>query len=247
MDLLNAIERLAAAESNDKLFQRFESIMGAMGFDRIFLSFITDHPQLNQKAQHAILKNYPDDSINHYIEQNYSEIISLRLQAMQRIEPYTWDSLLDKLKLSKTQQQLFQQAENAGLLNGVAVPLQGPCGAIAAMGLASTAPSEQRDQTTLLIIQSLCQQFYQRYWVLNAESQWYQQFPELTGREADVLRWLAQGYSQRETSCLLSLSVHTVDYHVRNILEKFNAPNITAAVYFAVSQGLLPGQSSGWD
>ena len=51
----------------------------------------------------------------------------------------------------------------------------------------------------------------------------------LTQRELDVLRYVAQGHTNRRVAAELSISVETVRSHVSNILAKLEAPSRTAA------------------
>ncbi|MDI9547123.1 MAG: response regulator transcription factor [Chloroflexota bacterium] len=62
---------------------------------------------------------------------------------------------------------------------------------------------------------------------------------ELTPREREVLEVIATGASDREIAQHLSLSVHTVKSHVRNILAKLHAANRRAAVRRARRRGLM--------
>ena len=240
MDLIYCLEQLSTADTTDELFCRFEKIMAELGFNRILMALMTDHVQLEQKAQHGILKNYPDYWVDYYLEKSYDAIDPVRLQAMQRVEAYTWDALINEMELSNKQQRMFNEAQEVKLLCGVGVPLRGPGGAVAAIGLASTDPGVDRDLRTMVTVQALSSQFYTRYWVLNEKCEFKRPIPELSEREKDVLRWLALGFSKRQASDRLNLSIHTVDYHVRSIFCKLNVSNITAAVYLAVSYGLLP-------
>ena len=62
---------------------------------------------------------------------------------------------------------------------------------------------------------------------------------ELTAREQEVLAQIATGASDREIAERLSLSVHTVKSHVRNILAKLHAVNRRAAVSQARRHGWM--------
>lgn len=61
----------------------------------------------------------------------------------------------------------------------------------------------------------------------------------LTGREREVLERVAANASDREIAEQLSLSIHTVKSHIRNILAKLHAANRHAAVNQARRQGLM--------
>jgi non-specific serine/threonine protein kinase len=60
----------------------------------------------------------------------------------------------------------------------------------------------------------------------------------LTPREADVLRLLAEGCSNREIGERLFISPRTVNFHVTNLLAKLELDSRTAAAAFAVRHGL---------
>lgn len=64
---------------------------------------------------------------------------------------------------------------------------------------------------------------------------------ELTEREVDVLRLLAQGRSNKEIARLLSIGEKTVKTHVSNILSKLNVASRTQAALYAVRIGLVEG------
>ena len=60
----------------------------------------------------------------------------------------------------------------------------------------------------------------------------------LTTREVDVLKLVAQGYSNLEIAEKLNVSDRTVGKHVSNILEKLHLANRTQAALFALREGL---------
>lgn len=63
--------------------------------------------------------------------------------------------------------------------------------------------------------------------------------PDLTFREREVLHLIAKGATDIEIAKQLSLSVHTVKTHVRNILSKLHADNRRQAARLARRQGLV--------
>ena len=69
----------------------------------------------------------------------------------------------------------------------------------------------------------------------------------LSLRECEVLRLVAQGKSNRQISSALFISERTVKYHVSSILGKLNAANRTEAVLTATRMGLLGPEYGGRD
>jgi len=66
----------------------------------------------------------------------------------------------------------------------------------------------------------------------------------LTQREAEVIRLVAAGKTDREIAGELIISVNTVGNHVRSILNKTNAANRAEASAYAVRRGLGPDENS---
>jgi DNA-binding NarL/FixJ family response regulator len=66
-----------------------------------------------------------------------------------------------------------------------------------------------------------------------------QQAQPLTNRETEVLRLAAKGQSNKQIADKLSLSMRTVQAHLRNVFNKLNVGSRTEAVISALKNGLL--------
>ncbi len=62
---------------------------------------------------------------------------------------------------------------------------------------------------------------------------------KLTAREIEVLKLIAEGYTNQQIADLLIVSPTTVKTHVQNILEKLNVSDRTQAAVQAVRSGLI--------
>lgn len=62
---------------------------------------------------------------------------------------------------------------------------------------------------------------------------------QLSGREIEVLRELAEGHRNRDIGAHLSISEETVKGHVRSILDKLAAKDRTQAVSIGVRRGII--------
>lgn len=63
---------------------------------------------------------------------------------------------------------------------------------------------------------------------------------EITSRETDVLRLLAQGLVNKDIATHLGISEHTVKFHISSILDKLGASTRTEAVALGIRRGLIP-------
>lgn len=62
---------------------------------------------------------------------------------------------------------------------------------------------------------------------------------DLTPRELDVLRLIRDGYRNKQIADQLAISETTVNFHIKNLVDKLSANDRTHAVTIAVRRGLL--------
>ncbi|WP_372796487.1 response regulator, partial [Pontiella sp.] len=62
---------------------------------------------------------------------------------------------------------------------------------------------------------------------------------ELTERETEVLKSLADGLSRQEAADELCLSKHTINTHIRTIYQKLQVHNVSGAISKAASMGII--------
>jgi DNA-binding NarL/FixJ family response regulator len=67
----------------------------------------------------------------------------------------------------------------------------------------------------------------------------------LTRREQEVLVQVADGAADKEIAETLSLSIHTVKTHMRNILAKLHLSHRHEAALYAMREGLIPQTNGG--
>jgi two-component system, NarL family, response regulator YdfI len=63
---------------------------------------------------------------------------------------------------------------------------------------------------------------------------------QITCRETDVLRMLAEGLVNKDIAVRLGISEHTVKFHISSILDKLGASTRTEAVTLGIRRGLIP-------
>ena len=62
---------------------------------------------------------------------------------------------------------------------------------------------------------------------------------DLTARELEVLRLIRDGYRNKQIADQLTISENTVNFHIKNLLDKLRANDRTHAVTIALRRGLL--------
>jgi DNA-binding NarL/FixJ family response regulator len=62
---------------------------------------------------------------------------------------------------------------------------------------------------------------------------------DLTPRETEVVKLIAEGHTSREIAAVLSISEHTVERHRANVLEKLRLRDRVALTRYAIRRGLV--------
>jgi two-component system response regulator NreC len=69
--------------------------------------------------------------------------------------------------------------------------------------------------------------------------------PELTPRELEVLRFVAEGFTNQAIAERLKISRKTVDVHRTNLMRKLDLHDVTELVKYALRRGLITLDESG--
>jgi len=62
---------------------------------------------------------------------------------------------------------------------------------------------------------------------------------QLTPREGEILDWVGKGKSYAEIAEILSISRRTVEFHIKNVMDKLGVSNRVSAVVMAMRRGIL--------
>ena len=66
-----------------------------------------------------------------------------------------------------------------------------------------------------------------------------QQNDLLTDRETEIIRLIAEGFSNKEIGTKLFISHRTVDTHRTNLMKKLNVNNIAGLISYAIKNGIV--------
>jgi DNA-binding CsgD family transcriptional regulator len=243
-NLVDFIVRSNEAKSIDELYRLLEEVLkNECGYDRVIFSLMSSHHSLALKAGHGIMRNYPDDWMKHYIEHGYEHLDPVRRFGFRHVGPFIWDTLPLLMDLDPKQQLCLNMGREAGLFNGAAVCLRGVVGEMAGIGGASSTSqgmlNEKEQKYRLGMLNAISQQFYVIFCSLHQRVSVEGKEVLLTEKELEVMRYLAIAKSNGDISDILSISPHTVDFHVRNILRKMGVSNRMSAIMKAVHVGIL--------
>jgi DNA-binding CsgD family transcriptional regulator len=237
------IEETNRATSSREVSILFGKTLNRLGYDRFCYSLITAHPSLGLDAGHGIAENYPDDWMSHYKANGYEKIDPVPRHGYTTSNPFTWDTVMKARELKRDEKKVMNEATDAKLLDGLAVPICGHNGELAGIGMASSAGGVGMDVNLLSRIRALSYQFHLAYTELmrKEEGGAPREFTQvrLTEREKEILLWAAEGKSDAVIAEIIGISHATIRFHMNNIFRKLQANERTLATVKAIRQGLI--------
>lgn len=232
------IEATNAAETTDEVFCLYEKAVAEFGFDRIMYSVLLPHPLYDSINSPSVMKNYPDDWIKYYVEQGFVIKDPVRKHCSITRLPFTWKSMMSKMDLVSEEKRVMVEGEEAGLNDGIAIPLHGPYGELFGVGMASSNggadPAAHLSSINLLTVQ-----FHNAFLSLDQPDRVNALPIRLTPREREVLLWCMKGKSNWVIGEILNISEHGVDFHMRNILSKLKTDSRITAIVKAIRLGMI--------
>lgn len=234
------IELSNQTKSPQRIFDLLIRAASSEGFDRAAYGGANYREQLRQPdpVPQAIIHNYPSEWHQSYVERKDWEIDPVLLFAPQIVRVFPWKGFFERNLISKRQGTFLHMAEDAGLRDGVSVPIHGAGGRVAIISFAAsepgTASSAQKCRLEVLALQ-----FHIAFSDLSNNGPVASEIVTVSHRERDCLSWTAEGKSSWDIGAILNISENTVNFHIKNAMRKFHTTSRTVAVIRAIRQGII--------
>jgi len=230
-DLLTSVKH---CDNEVSLFKRVLSAAHALGFDRCAYGMRMALPITRPRV--FMINNYPLEWRSRYEEAGYLRTDPTVLRGRRSQAPFIWGE-----PLFGQAPDFWSEAVSFGLRVGW---VQSSLSSGGSSGMLTLSRSGQ-----LLSASELCAKEAHMCWLAHMSHVGFSRIlaPQLspipltplTGRELEVLKWLADGKTSRDAADILGVSIDTVNFHVKNATLKLGAANKTAAAVRAALLGLL--------
>lgn len=233
MSVDDFIEASNRAGSSLELVDLFRSAINDYGYENVIVAEICGTDIMGLPIL-ICPEGYPQ----YYFDSRFQEIDPVLPLAMTARLPYHWNDIGKSVELSVRQKDFFMECTEAGVADGITVPIRGPRGntTVVSLSCRNRNPDAKRFTAHLNL---LTIQFDTVRWQFLNPVAVLEQPIELTARERECLRWCKAGKSAWEASQILGIAERTVQFHVSNAMAKLGAPNRITAVVMAIQRGLL--------
>ncbi|WP_293800381.1 LuxR family transcriptional regulator [uncultured Bosea sp.] len=157
----------------------------------------------------------------------------------RRSSPFTWRELQAERRQSDGEKEVWRTVKEWGWTDGLVVPIHGPGGYFAAVGMSTRERSFKVDQSKRMRLIMLATATHERCRMLLDLDRSDDAWDMLTARELECLRWVADGQSDDAIGSILAISSETVRFHLGNARQKLGVRNRAQAVAQICLRGLL--------
>lgn len=232
------LEKLLDAQSESQWAKALMTLAGQLGFERTLFGVVPHKAQPLESA--FLVSNYPSEWRAAYDSQHMHNVDPTVGHCLMSALPIIWEpATFQGVKL----QQFYEQAASFGLRSGVTLPVHGRSGEFGMLSFVTDARHRGGGSMGTLADLTLV-----RDYALESSRKFTQaQTPaadavKLTARELECLKWVAAGKSSWEVSRILGRSEATVNFHMANIMRKFDVSTRQQAVVKSIAAGLVaPG------
>ncbi|MCP8900036.1 LuxR family transcriptional regulator [Gilvimarinus xylanilyticus] len=219
-----------SAQNRQQLCDLLERQLNKLGFN--YWAYV-EHSQGTQN----LLTNYPAEWVSYYVSRDYEKIDPLTDKELDHLLPYLWSDLLKTYPLTRTQQQIFDEASSLGISDGIAIPIHEPGGDYACLTISGFADMRELPRV-------FASEKTELYALATAFHIHIRQLPSqcavaLTQRERECLKWVAQGKTSWRIGELINVSERTVNFHITNAMKKLGAKTRQQALTNAVAQKII--------
>lgn len=245
--LLDHLDRLAAAETDEEVWACVEAYCHAIGFPDVNYGYFDTRNHALQEAPLRLVSTMDPGWLAFYGEEGLDRFDPLvrRIQEGERRPVVFRDELLhgEDGHLSKEKRDFLGVAEESGVRNAVSIPLLSPFQASGLVsGLTFITPAsdeefrkiwEEHAQEMVLFAQAVHQRMSATLFAL------LEGVVPPSPRERDCLALVAQGHRTARIAHRLGLAEVTVRLHLTQARRKLKAKTLPEAVLKAVRFGFL--------
>lgn len=216
------------------VFARIAAAASALGFEQCAFGLRSPLPVTSPKV--AMINNYPRVWQKRYQEARYVSIDPTVLHGRSSQLPLVWSD-----EVFAATPALWSEAQAAGLRYGWCQSSLDAYGVTSMLSLSRSADP--------ISVSELADKRMKMCWLVSVAHMalgrlvkptlYGAALGELTSRETEVLKWTVDGKTAGQIADILSISIDTVNFHVKNATVKMNTPNKATAAVRALAMGLL--------
>lgn len=223
------------ASSLDDLWKVLTQSYGALGFGAVAYLLLdgADSP----KPAVVLQRGFSSAVVQKFAELGYGRAAPLLRIALATAQPLLASEVARDERMSPAEAQHHQAMLDAGITDALALPLYGPLGREAIVFLAEPDDPSLFDGGFRTAAHMIGQAAHLRLFALHIDHE--PKRHELSARETEILRWVAQGKSNSDIADIIGIGASTVDTYLRRLFDKLGVTDRTSASVKGITLGII--------
>ncbi|WP_052223324.1 helix-turn-helix transcriptional regulator [Novosphingobium malaysiense] len=233
------IDKILRSESLSDLLALMPKYYERNGFTACFYFSVSPRPQGHAPAavmsplHHGVSRELVDA----YLSADFQRLDIVPRTAMALGVPVRWKEAWASVDITPEEREFLEFMRSLEIGDGFTLPCFGPNGRDGYVSIGKMTADARTDRDSLREMHVASQAAHLRICEFKAASQ-FEDKP-LSGREREVLDWVARGKSNSVIAEILGISVGTVDTYLRRIYEKLDVSDRTSAAVRGIGMGLI--------
>jgi DNA-binding CsgD family transcriptional regulator len=191
----------------------------------------------NLPATMPLQHGFTRAEIEVYLSFDFQRLDIVPRSALSAGVPGRWSEIWGAAQITQEERAFLNALRAVGFRDGYALPCYGPNGRNAVIGIGGIGPETVLAEPDLFMLQFAAQAAHLRICAQFAEEGVLDR--RLSGREKEILDWVARGKSNSVIANILEIAPGTVDTYMRRIYEKLDVSDRTSAAVKGVGLGLI--------
>lgn len=230
--LWSFVETCESHTSAEAVGVSFLAEMESIGFPYVALASHVD--PLNPPPGAVMVLRYPQAWVEHFSAEQYQRFDPVFEYATRRVTPFRWNEGRFIAALSRMQMRVLEEGREAGVADGVTIPIRGPDALPASCSL--VPHPEGVDPESYRLAHAMAVYAHERARRIFAQSMIEAGNP-LTAKERQCLVLVARGKSDWAISQLLGVSANAVNRTIERAKKRLGVATRTQAIVRALHTG----------
>lgn len=227
--LADATGSISDAQDKIELLNSLQHAFSSLGFGSFNLG--CHKADKHELALNPTLTTWSDDFMTEYERQNWADFDPNLARAAVAEKPMSWSN--EDRCVCRHQQSYLEFLRNSPLKGGLMIPLARRPGTISCVSVESHSEKQFDDRTTHAVA------VVANSGLLKAEALGLcsaisvdesHALRELSPKQAEILRWAAEGKSNTDIAAIIGISERVVKYHMSEILRKLGVATRAQAI-----------------
>ncbi len=208
-------------------------LVGELGFDCYAYLYLQNPTRI------YAVSNYPEKWQRHYFDCSYSKIDPVVKTAAITLRAFTWGSESRRRSEEPEIRRFYSEANDFGIRSGISIPVRTARRHMSMLTLASKKSSLSLDRdidqiAAVTAVAYLHAKIEECSTTPTAQLQF-----DLTPRQANCLKWTAEGKTMKAIATIENMSFANVNFHLNNARKALDAGSLAQATALATKLGLI--------